>query len=90
MKMKLYYISEDLKVPDVNIFTDRPKTQKLYFYELPEAVQKAIIQRIDYDDISHITKWFDGFFVMTKYGKELGFKEDGSKWSPELDSEPAY
>lgn len=90
--MKLNSISEDLKSHDVNIYTNRPKTQKLYFYELPDAVQRGISQLISYDDISYIIKWLDGFFVMTKYGKELGFKADGSQWSPdtELDQETEY
>ena len=90
--MKLSHISEDLNVKDLNIFRPRPTSEKIYFYELPEAVQIAASKLIRYEDIAYIMKWLDGYFIMSKDHKEYGFKEDGSEWvaDTEIDPEPAY
>lgn len=84
-------ISEDFAVgKDLQLYPKRPRSIKVQFYELPQAVQQAALQKLSYEDIESIQRWSDGYFISTSDG-EYGFKEDGSDWKVNIDMElPTY
>ena len=59
----------------------RPRTNKLYFYQLPEPVQLSVEKEIGYEEIKSIKKWGDSYFITTNSNEEIGYKPDGTHWN---------
>lgn len=70
------------------VFGSRPMAHRIYFYELPQPVQQAVLDRVEYEDIESVKKWFDGYFIKTHEGIEYGFNEDGSLWQGVDEDQP--
>jgi len=64
----------------------RDRVQKLYFYDLPEIIQKAAFADMSYDDFAEAKIWNGAYFLKTKDGQEFGYNPDGTRWKPVLEA----
>jgi len=83
MKFKYWLQKNEISDPKLIHKIDnkiRPRTDKLFFYQLPHPVQLSVQKEIGYDEIKSIKKWDNNYFVTTKSNKEIGYKPNGTHW----------
>jgi hypothetical protein len=58
---------------------------RLYFYDLPQLIQFAVLSDIAYDQVGHIDRVMHSgkpVYVVTTHGKsELSYNHDGTHWN---------